>query len=607
MRKIMSLKAKLVLFFFIFEVVVITVITIMTIKENVAVASNIFSHQGMVIVEQAAKLVDGDQFARLCNTLDKEDPFYETTRRRLLELKSNTAARYLYTMAPMSGDIYRFIIDGSAPPEDAEIFSPLGSEEDIADYDSAFRKTWETKQSQYSGFVDQGEWGWLFSVYTPILNSRGDMVGIAGVDFDAGALIITLQSHTIKRIVMSVVFVLAGLGLFLLFLRRAFNRLTQVSRILREISEGDGDLTTRINTGKMDEIGIMADYVNQTLEKIRHAVAAIKERTNKLFYIGSELAENMSQTAEALQEITANIQNFKNQAIDQSASVEETTAAMEQVTHNIDRMSTNVEMQIESVTQASGAIEELFANIQSVTQTLVKNTDNVNRLTVSSEEGRTSLQTVSADIQEIARESEGLLQINGVMQTIASQTNLLAMNAAIEASHAGGAGKGFAVVADEIRKLAESSSDQSKIISGVLKKIKESIDKITKSTNIVLEKFELIDSSVQTVSVQEASIRSSMEEQGLGGKQILDAIRNLNALTQNVKQSSTVMMERSERVIKESKNLELVTQEISRGIHDITAETEQINAAVFRVNEISSQNKEHINALAAEVSKFKME
>jgi methyl-accepting chemotaxis protein len=607
MKKVVSLKIKLILFFFIFEAAVITLITVMTIQENITVTSNMFSHQGRIIVEQAAKLVDGDQFERLCNTLDEEDPFYQTTQKQLLELKNNTSARYLYSMAPMSGDIYRFIIDGSGAPEDTESFSPLGSEEDTSDYDPAFRKTWEAKQPRQSGLMDQGEWGWLISVYTPILNSRGDMVGIIGVDYEAGELIAALRSYTVKQIAMSAGCVLAGLGLFLLFLRRAFDRLARVTHVLKEISEGEGDLTTRIKTGKMDEIGIMADYVNQTLEKIRHIVVTIKEQTHKLFNIGSELAETMAQTALAIQEITANIKNIKNQAIDQSASVEETTATMEQVTHNIDRMSTSVEMQIGSVSQSSSAIEEMLANIQSVTQTLVKNTDNVNHLTVSSEEGRTGLQTVAADIQEIARESAGLLQINGVMQTIASQTNLLAMNAAIEAAHAGDAGKGFAVVAGEIRKLAENSSDQSKIISGVLKKIKESIDKITKSTNTVLEKFESIDSSVQTVSVQEANIRSSMEEQGQGSKQILDAIKNLNELTQNVKQSSTVMMEGSEQVIKESKNLELVTQDISRGVNDMAAETEQINAAVLRINEISSQNKEYINTLAVEVSKFKIE
>ncbi|WP_461252397.1 methyl-accepting chemotaxis protein, partial [Treponema sp. R8-4-B8] len=144
--------------------------------------------------------------------------------------------------------------------------------------------------------------------------------------------------------------------------------------------------------------------------------------------------------------------------------------------------------------QASTAIEEMVANISSVTNTLVSNTANVNTLKEASEVGRGGLQEVATDIQEIARESEGLLEINSVMENIASQTNLLSMNAAIEAAHAGEAGKGFAVVADEIRKLAESSSDQSKTIGTVLKKIAESIKQITSSTENVLARFEAIDS-----------------------------------------------------------------------------------------------------------------
>jgi len=150
----------------------------------------------------------------------------------------------------------------------------------------------------------------------------------------------------------------------------------------------------------------------------------------------------------------------------------------------------------------------MIANIDSVTGTLVSNAGNVKTLQDASEAGRAGLQEVAADIQEIARESEGILEINSVMANIASQTNLLSMNAAIEAAHAGETGKGFAVVADEIRKLAESSGEQSKTIGTVLKKIKGSIDKIKRSTENVLNKFEAIDSSVRTVAQQEENIRN---------------------------------------------------------------------------------------------------
>jgi methyl-accepting chemotaxis protein len=225
----------------------------------------------------------------------------------------------------------------------------------------------------------------------------------------------------------------------------------------------------------------------------------------------------------------------------------------------------------------------------------------------ASEVGRTGLQEVASDIQEIARESEGLLEINAVMENIASQTNLLSMNAAIEAAHAGEAGKGFAVVADEIRKLAESSGEQSKTISTVLKKIKDSIDKITKSTDSVLKKFEAIDSRVKTVSDQEENIRNAMEEQGTGSKQILEAIGQLNEATQMVKGGSQEMLEGSRQVIEESKNLELVTQEISNGMNEMASGADQINVAVTRVNTISGTNKENIDVLVREVSRFKVD
>jgi methyl-accepting chemotaxis protein len=249
----------------------------------------------------------------------------------------------------------------------------------------------------------------------------------------------------------------------------------------------------------------------------------------------------------------------------------------------------------------------MLANIQSVAQTLIKNTSNVKNLATASEIGRTGLQEVAGDIQEIARESEGLLEINAVMENIASQTNLLSMNAAIEAAHAGEAGKGFAVVADEIRKLAESSGEQSKTIAVVLKKIKDSIDKITKSTGEVLNKFEDIDFKVKTVSDQEENIRNAMEEQSTGSQQILEAIGHLNDITQMVKSGSVEMLEGSQEVIQEGKNLEMATQEITNGMNEMATGADQINVAVNQVNNISGANKENIDILVQEVSKFKVE
>jgi methyl-accepting chemotaxis protein len=249
----------------------------------------------------------------------------------------------------------------------------------------------------------------------------------------------------------------------------------------------------------------------------------------------------------------------------------------------------------------------MVANINSVTNTLISNSENVEALQKASETGRSRLQEAVADIHEISRKSDGLLEINAVMKNIASQTNLLSVNAAIEAAHAGEAGQGFAVVANEIRELAESSGKQSKTIGIVLKDIKDSFDRITRSAENVLTEFEAIDSSVRIVAEQENRIRSAMEEQGEGSKQLLQATGDLNDLTRQVKSGSVEMLEESKEVIQESQNLEKVTQEITGGMNEMASGAEQINVAVHHVNDISSKNRDDINALITEVSRFKVE
>jgi methyl-accepting chemotaxis protein len=386
--------------------------------------------------------------------------------------------------------------------------------------------------------------------------------------------------------------------------RSISNPLKKMVLILNDI--GEGDLTKRFEARNRDEIGDMTRSFNSTLEKIRNLILMIREKAQSLSQTGTELATNMSETAAAINEITANIQSMKIQIGNQSAGSEEVGRAIGKISAHVGSLNHWIDKQSESVSQSSSAIEEMLANIQSVTQTLVKNADNVRNLAESSGVGRTGLEEVAAAIQGIARESEGLLEINAVMENIASQTNLLSMNAAIEAAHAGEAGKGFAVVADEIRKLAESSGEQSKTIGGVLKKIKDSIDKITRSTSEVLDKFETIDSGVNTVSEQEENIRNAMEEQGQGSKQILDAVSRLNEITGNVKKGAGEMNISNKEVIETNQTLESLSQEIINGINEMAAGANQINTAVNQVNGISSRNKNDINELIQEVNKFKI-
>jgi methyl-accepting chemotaxis protein len=446
----------------------------------------------------------------------------------------------------------------------------------------------------------------LYMMYQPINVEDMDtpwslMIGIPITEINR-----PIQEMTVIAIIFAAVILVVAMVVTFFFSQSIVKPIKNVTLTLKDISEGEGDLTRRIESSSKDEIGELSRYFDLTLEKIKSLIVVIKNESTVLSGIGTDLASNMNETAAAVNEITANIQSIKGRVINQSASVTETHATMENLTQNISKLDEHVENQSANVARASAAIEEMVANIASVTETLVKNAGNVKTLQEASEVGRTGLSEVATDIQEIARESEGLLEINSVMENIASQTNLLSMNAAIEAAHAGEAGKGFAVVADEIRKLAESSSEQSKTIGTVLKKIKDSIDKITKSTENVLARFEAIDSSVSTVAQQEENIRNAMEEQGQGSKQILDGIEQVTEITRQVKSSSNEMLQGANEVIRESNNLEMATQEISTGMNEMASGADEINSAVVHVNELSGKNREGIDSLIREVSRFKV-
>jgi methyl-accepting chemotaxis protein len=211
----------------------------------------------------------------------------------------------------------------------------------------------------------------------------------------------------IAVMVIAIAIVVAGAIIFVVAGNIA-RPIVNVSLTLKDISEGEGDLTKSIAEHGNDEIADLAKYFNQTLLKIKSLVVTIKQQAIALFDIGNELVSNMTETAAAINQITANIQSIKGRVINQSASVTETNATMEQITMNIDKLNGHVENQSASVAKSSSAIEEMIANIQSVTKTLEKNGESVRELMDSSEVGRTGLQDVATDIQEIARESEGL-------------------------------------------------------------------------------------------------------------------------------------------------------------------------------------------------------
>ena len=375
---------------------------------------------------------------------------------------------------------------------------------------------------------------------------------------------------------------------------------------LQNIAQGEGDLTVRLPVHGNDEITDMAEYFNETIEKIGVSIQQVGVNSNTMEEIGDELASNMTETASAVNEISANIDGVKQQAMTQAASVTETAATIEEIVRTIKQLNNSIETQAASVAQSSSSVEQMVANIASMGQTLGKTDDVIKTLTTATGDGKATLVTSNTVTQKIAEESGSLMEASSVIQHIASQTNLLAMNAAIEAAHAGEAGKGFAVVADEIRKLAEDSATQGKTITATLKTLSGEIETLSASSKTVEEKFNAIFTLAAQVKEMSARLTEAMREQENGSKEVLTAIKNINMVTTEVQAGSEEMLKGGEGVAQEMRKLDDLTRIITESMNEMASGAVQINNAIQEVTEITQKNKRSIESLAAEVGKFKV-
>ena len=436
------------------------------------------------------------------------------------------------------------------------------------------------------------------------------LFSLSGLDWK---LVIFVERHEILSLFYELLrnMILIGLLMFVIYftlaiifsgaLKRYFNRLEV---ILGKIAAGD--LTDRIKVKRNDEVGRLMFNLNTAIEHSHTMISTLKKETETMNTVSSTLSNNMEETAAAVRQIGDNVQAVNDKAMTQAAAVTETVATIEQINGKLNRLVTRIELQTENITQSSGVITQMAENTGHITQMLEQNNELIKKVYGQTKLGKEGARTANEVVRQIAEKSESLLEASQVIQNIASQTNLLAMNAAIEAAHAGESGKGFAVVADEIRKLAEESNMQGKQIGVVIKESTEIIGRLTETGAQAEKTFIDVYESVSEISDKEDLMVSVMTDQAESGSQALEAMNKINGVTDEIRAGSAEMLEGGSQIEQEMHKLAGITAETTDNMNEIASGAEQITKAVEEVTAIVEQNRTSIMNLAQEIEKFKI-
>jgi len=375
---------------------------------------------------------------------------------------------------------------------------------------------------------------------------------------------------------------------------------------LQAIAQGEGDLTQTLQIKSRDELGQLATNFNTFVSNLGTIIAAIRDEMHNLQHLGQRLGENMAHTSASIIQINSNIESAGKSFNQQHGAVDEVSATVEEIVGNITSLDRLVGEQTEHLSASASAVEQMVANMDSITRNIDISMNAFSKLNEASEQGYDRLNAVGETITKIAAQSQGLEETNGTITSIASQTNLLAMNAAIEAAHAGDAGKGFAVVADEIRKLAEDTAARSRDISSVLKSLGDLIGSAVTLSSEASSSFESIRTSVNDVSTRQREIRSAVEEQTGGNKVVLESVDKLRRINAEVSSGSSEMSTGSQAILRSVQVLSDVTGEAQLAIKEITEGTADINMAVVEVSELSKQTMDGIESVEGTIRRFKV-
>ncbi len=395
--------------------------------------------------------------------------------------------------------------------------------------------------------------------------------------------------------------------IIILTLRVVVANLKSAAEGLEDLSSGEGDLTRRLQVRGKDEVASLAKSFNLFVKKIQNIISEIKKVALSNQDIGEDLRNDTGNISSSMEEILANIQAIGTSSERLNENTTTTTEALVEINGAVKEVNAQILEEAAAVEESSASIEEMIASVANISRLTGERKDEVELLGTMASQSSEHMGTTMQDIEQIAASVDTIQGVVSVINGISSKINLLAMNAAIEAAHAGESGKGFAVVADEVRKLAESTGTNSKKISESIRII---INQIT-TTRVTSEETNriigIMEKTSQAVSSTMSEILGSITEVSEGNQQILEALSNLRSSSMAVKSSSAIVEEKAAQVTQSIEDISNLSNQNYQGVKEMQIAMDEIFNSVKHLSELGEDNNKNLAIINREVGNFKTE
>lgn len=366
-----------------------------------------------------------------------------------------------------------------------------------------------------------------------------------------------------------------------------------------------GDLTRRFSALTKDEIGTLAQNLNEFVLDLKSSIGTVQDASAENVRMKESLIVTTEQTSASTTEITANTESINNQISALDANLISSSNAVRSIGESIRTLNEEIQEQMAMVEQSTASVTEMIASIDNVTKTAEKRQQATERLVATVSKGSEKMQVAFQMINQIHESVGSIKDITGIIEDLSAQTNLLAMNAAIEAAHAGDAGRGFSVVADEIRKLAEASSANSQQIGTILHAIVDRIGQATAAGSEMSAAFAEFDREVKSLSQSLAEIFASMNELRGGGNQVLQAMTVLQEVSTSVRGGSSQINQSAGEIGSTMASVQEVSSQVRGGMEEIAHGIREISTAIGNVLSIAERLGELSESLNGGLAKFK--